>query len=92
MLDFHPEFMIKTLLQSVISINNQATISNSVDEKLDRVLFALEYLNENIDVLTVHHLRAFIEVVNSQRTSKLNDTQADMLVQQADTILSQFAH
>jgi hypothetical protein len=92
MLDFHPEIMIKTLLQSVISINNQATISNSVDEKLDRVLFALEYLNENIDVLTVHHLRAFIEVVNSQRTSKLNDTQADMLVQQADTILSQIAH
>jgi hypothetical protein len=92
MLDFHPEFMIKSLLQSVISINNQAAISNSVDEKLDRVLFALEYLNENIDVLTVHHLRAFIEVVNSQRTSKLNDTQADMLVQQADTILSQIAH
>ena len=92
MLDFHPEFMIKNLLQSVISINNQATISNTVDEKLDRVLFALEYLNENIDVLTVHHLRAFIEVVNNQRTGKLNNTQADLLVQQADSIISQFPH
>ena len=92
MLDFHPEFMIKNLLQSVISINNQATISNSVDEKLDRVLFALEYLNENIDVLTVHHLKAFIEVVNSQRIGKLNNTQADLLVQQADSIISQFTH
>ena len=92
MLDFHPEFMIKNLLQSVISINNQATISNSVDEKLDRVLFALEYLNENIDVLTVHHLKAFIEVVNNQRAGMLNNTQADLLVQQADSIISQFTH
>ena len=92
MLDFHPEFMIKNLLQSVISINNQATISNTVDEKLDRVLFALEYLNENIDVLTIHHLRAFIEVVNNQRTGKLNNTQADLLIQQADSIISQFPH
>ena len=90
--DLHPEFMIKNLLQSVISINNQATISNSIDEKLDRVLFALEYLNENIDVLTVHHLKAFIEVVNNQRTGQLNNTQADLLVQQADSIISQFAH
>ena len=92
MVDLHPEFMIKNLLQSVISINNQATISNSVDEKLDRVLFALEYLNENIDILTVHHLKAFIEVVNSQRAGQLNNTQADLLVQQADSIISQFAH
>ena len=92
MLDFHPEFMIKNLLQSVISINNQATISNSLDEKLDRILFALEYFNENIDVLTVHHLRAFIEVVNSQRNGVLNSTQADLLVQQADKIISQFTH
>lgn len=92
MLDFHPEFMLKNLLQSVISINNQAAISNSVDEKLDRILFALEYLNENIDVLTVHHLKAFIKVVNNQRTRKLDDSQADLLVQQADSILTQFAH
>ncbi len=88
MLDFHPEYMIKNLLQSVISINSQAAISNAVDEKLDRVLFALEYLNEKIDVLTVHHLKAFIEVVNNQRTRKLDDAQADVLVRQADSILS----
>ena len=92
MLDLRPEFMIKNLLQSVISVNNQAAISNSDDEKLDRVLFALEYLNENIDVLTVHHLKAFIEVVHNQRTRKLEDAQADWLVQQADSILSHFQH
>ncbi len=89
MLDFHPEYMIKNLLQSVISINNQASISNSVDIKLDRVLFALDYLNEKIDVLTVHHLRAFIQEVNNQRTQILDDTQADLLIHQADSILSQ---
>ena len=91
MLDFHPEYMIKNLLQSVISINNQAAISNTVDEKLDRVLFALEYHNEKIDVLTVHHLKAFIQEVNNQRTLKLDDTQADLLVKQADSILSQMS-
>lgn len=91
MLDFHPEYMIKDLLQSVISINNQAAISNSVDEKLDRVLFALEYLNEKIDILTVHHLKAFKQVVNNQRTRKLDEAQANLLVQQADSILSQLA-
>jgi len=92
MLDFHPEYMIKNLLQSVISINSQAAISNAVDEKLDRVLFALEYLSEKIDVLTVHHLKAFIEVVNNQRTRKLDDAQADLLVRQADSILSKINH
>jgi hypothetical protein len=90
MLDFHPEYMIKNLLQSVIAINSQAAISNAVDEKLDRVLFALEYLNEKIDVLTVHHLKAFIKAVDHQRTQKLDNAQADMLVQQADSILSKF--
>ena len=89
MLDFHPEYMIKNLLQSVISINNQASISNSVDIKLDRVLFALDYLNEKIDVLTVHHLKAFVQEVNNQRTRILDDAQADLLIQQADSILSQ---
>ena len=89
MLDFHPEYMIKNLLQSVISINGKASISNSVDIKLDRVLFALDYLNEKIDVLTVHHLKAFIQEVNNQRKQKLDDAQADLLIQQADSILSQ---
>ena len=88
MLDFHPESMIKQLLQSVISINGLAAISNSEDEKLDRVLFALEYLNEKIDVLTVHHLKAFIKEVDNQRKGKLSPSQADSLVQWAESILS----
>lgn len=92
MLDFHPEYMIKNLLQSVIAINSQAAISNAVDEKLDRVLFALEYLKENINVLTVHHLKAFIKEVDNQRSRKLDNAQADMLVRQADSILSKFYH
>ena len=88
MLDFHPEYMIKNLLQSVISINSRAAIPNTLDVKLDRVLFAMEYLNEKIDILTVHHLKAFIDEVNSQRARKLGQDQADMLIQQADSILS----
>ena len=92
MLDLNPQFMLKNLLQSVISVNSQAAISNAVDEKLDRVLFAMEYHNEKIDVLTVHHLQAFIKAVNSQRTRKLDDTQAELLINQADSILSKFSH
>jgi hypothetical protein len=86
------KYTIKNLIQEVISINNRANLSNTLDEKIDRLLFALEYLDDNIELLTVHNLKEFVREVDRQRRRELLDEcQADLLVGPAQTVLSQLA-
>lgn len=86
------EYTIKNLIQEVISINNRANLSNTLDEKIDRLLFALEYLDDNIELLTVHNLKEFVREVDRQRRrALLDERQADLLVGPAQTVMSQLA-
>ena len=82
-----PVSLINDLILQVMALNLQQGIANSLDAKLDRVLNALDDVNENNDVAAVNSLEAFINAVEAQRAGHLTDAQTDQLVTAALQII-----
>jgi len=82
-----PKDMIEGLIDTVISLNLQKGILNSLNAKLDTVLAALDDLNENNDVAAINPLNAFINAVEAQRGKEITDAVADYLIPVAQAII-----
>jgi hypothetical protein len=83
-----PAAMIGALVDSVIELNLQEGIENSLDAKLAAALDALDDVNTNNDASAVNRLEAFISEVNAQRGKKITDPQATALVEDAQAIIT----
>ena len=84
---YNPADMIGGLVDTVMELNIQNGISNSLDAKLDVALSALDDLNENNDAAAINSLNAFINAVEAQRGKVLTNEQADGLITQAQAII-----
>jgi hypothetical protein len=81
-----PSDMIEELINSVIDLNLQQGMSNSLDAKLTSVLSALDDLNENNDVAAINTLYAFIQAVEAQ-SEKITEEDANSLINEAQLII-----
>jgi hypothetical protein len=86
-LDPFVEDQIENIADTVMDLNINNGIANSLDAKLDSVLRALDDVNESNDVAAVNSLVAFINSVEAQRGSKLEEADACNLIQAADSII-----
>jgi len=75
-----PVQLLVDLAQTVIDLNLQHGIENSLDGKLDAALNALEDVNQNNDVAAINTLEAFINAVEAQRGNKIPEAEADALI------------
>jgi hypothetical protein len=82
-----PPEMIQELTGSVIELNLQQGISNSLDAKLETALSALDDVNTNNDVAAINSLNAFINAVEAQRGNKITNEDADALIAAAQAII-----
>ena len=83
-----PVTAIENLALTVVAMNLQNGIENSLDSKLDAALGALDDANANNDGAATNTLQAFINAVEAQRGNKLTETQADQLIAAAQEIQS----
>jgi hypothetical protein len=81
-----PVAAIEALATTVVRMNLQSGIENSLDSKLDAALNALVDANENDDVAVCNSLAAFINAVEAQRGNKVTSAQADQLIAAAQEI------
>jgi hypothetical protein len=81
-----PVAAIENLALTVIQMNLQNGISNSLDSKLDTAITALIDVNVNNDGAACISLTAFINAVEAQRAKKITNTQADQLIASAQQI------
>jgi parallel beta-helix repeat protein len=84
-----PELLIVQLIDTVAEMNLQQGIDNSLDAKLDAAFNALDDVNQNNDVAAINSLNAFINAVEAQRGVKITSEQADILIADANYIISQ---
>jgi hypothetical protein len=82
-----PPEMIQGLTGTVIELNLQQGISNSLDAKLQTALSALDDVNANNDVAAINSLNAFINAVEAQRGNKITNEEADTLIAAAQAII-----
>ena len=75
------------LVNTVIALNLNRGIGNSLDAKLDNSLRALEDANANNDTAAVNALNAFINETDAQRGSHIENNDADTLIADAQYII-----
>ena len=83
-----PVQLLLELNDTVMNLNLQRGIDNSLDTKLNRALDALSDAITNNDVSAVNALNAFINETLAQRGNKITETDADFLIQEAEAILN----
>ncbi|MCX6543536.1 MAG: PKD domain-containing protein, partial [Acidobacteria bacterium] len=83
-----PAGAIRSLSALVVSYNLKQGIANSLDEKLQSLVAALEAANAGQRNDAANKLGAFINAVEAQRGHALNDAQADQLEALARRILA----
>jgi hypothetical protein len=83
-----PQEMVEDLSRTVISINLQHGISNSLNTKLESVIATLDDMNDNNDVAAINSLYAFINAVEAQRGKQIPSGDADTLVGVAQAIIN----
>jgi hypothetical protein len=83
----YPIQLLEELALTVLEMNLQGGISNSLGAKLDAALNALRDVNENNDVVAANVLGAFINAVEAQRGKKITNGQADTLIAEAEYII-----
>jgi len=83
-----PIDMITQLIATVVDLNLQQGIENSLDAKLETTQSVLEDLNDNNNVAALNSLQAFINAVEAQRGNHISDADADTLVNAANSIIS----
>ncbi len=82
-----PRSIIQGIVNTVMELNINNGISNSLDAKLNSALSALDDLNENNDVAAINSLNAFINAVEAQRGKGLTVEDAENLIAQAQAII-----
>jgi len=82
-----PADAIAELVATVISLNLQQGISNSLDAKLEAALQAIDDVNANNDVAAINTLQAFINAVQAQSGDKIPVADADALIATAQEII-----
>jgi hypothetical protein len=83
-----PEEMLEGIINTVIALNLQQGISNSVDAKLQSALQAIDDTNSNNDVAAINSLNAFINAVEAQRGNKISEADADELISAAQALIA----
>ena len=74
------EALVQNILSDIFQLNVSQGIENSLDEKLNNALMALDDVNEQNDVAAVNSLYALINSVNAQRGNKISEADADALI------------
>jgi hypothetical protein len=82
------EHLTQDLATTVFSLNLQQGIANSLNAKLQKSLAIIDDLNGDNSQGTIGSLNAFINQVNAQRGKKISNTEADILIAQAQEIIA----
>jgi hypothetical protein len=83
-----PIDLLNQLVVTVMSMNIQQGIANSLDAKLDTAIKALDDANTNNEQAAVNALNAFKSHVQAQQGNKITAAQAGQLIAEADGILA----
>ncbi|WP_177419403.1 LamG domain-containing protein [endosymbiont of Lamellibrachia barhami] len=75
-----PADMLTDVVQTIVTLNIQEGLANSLDAKLDSAIGALDDVNTDNDVSAVNRLYALISAIEAQRGKKITDTDADLLI------------
>jgi len=79
-----PEYLAQKVIETIETWNLQKGTENSLSKKLEDILGLLEMGNENG---AIHKLMDFINQVEALRGKKLNEEQADYLIEEAQRII-----
>lgn len=82
-----PVTLLTDLVGTVMTLNLQNGIANSLDAKLDAAINALDDMNTHNDVAAINSMEAFINAVEAQRGDKISSADADMLIAKAQQII-----
>ena len=82
-----PLQLLERLAQDVIALNLQSGISNSLGAKLDVALKAIDNPNKSSHVAAINSLKAFVNIVEDQRSKKIPDADAHALIAVAQGIM-----
>ena len=83
-----PVELFNDLIALVESFNLQQGIANSLDQKLQNALAALEVINAGQRQDAINKIEAFINAVEAQRDKQLTGEQTDSLIALAQEILA----
>ena len=83
-----PPFLIAGLVDTVVDLNLQMGIANSLDAKLGAVESALDDVNTNNDVAAINALQAFINAITAQSGDKIGEADAAALIAAAEQIIA----
>jgi hypothetical protein len=82
------QISIESLAETVLALNLQSNIENSLDAKLGAAIQALSDVQEQNDPAALNSLYAFIKAVEAQRGKKISSADADTLISAAHNIIS----
>ena len=82
-----PAALLQSLVNAVLALNLNQGIENGLDAKLEAAIQALEDINQNNDVAACNALQAFINAVQAQSGNKIPQSDADVLIDQAESIM-----
>lgn len=83
-----PTQLIQQLISTVESFNLQQGIQNSFDAKLQNAQDSLSAENAGVRQDAINKLQAFIQAVEAQSGNKITTSQADLLVNSAQSIIN----
>jgi len=82
-----PIALLTDLVETVLALNLQTGIENSLDAKLEAAVSVIEDISANNDVAAINTLQSFINAVEAQRGKKISETDADELIVAAQKII-----
>ncbi|MBL3598593.1 MAG: LamG domain-containing protein [gamma proteobacterium endosymbiont of Lamellibrachia anaximandri] len=82
-----PADMLTEVVESIVTLNIQEGLANSLDAKLDAAIGALDDVNTDNDVSAVNRLYALISAIEAQRGKKITDTDADTLIAATNAVI-----
>ena len=88
--DFEPRCpiaLLTNLFDTLLDLNIQHGIENSLGAKLNAAIRALDDVNQNNNVAAIETLEAFINAVDAQRGNHITETDADLLIAAAQEII-----
>ena len=82
-----PAALLQSLVNAILALNLNQGIENGLDAKLEAAVQALEDINQNNDVAACNALQAFINAVQAQSGTKITQSDADALIDQAESVM-----
>ena len=83
-----PPFLAAALVDTVVALNLQMGIANSLDAKLGAVDNALDDVIANNDVAAINALQAFINAITAQSGNTIGEVDAAALIASAEQIIA----